>query len=361
MYSVPNWLVASIKLAISAAVFSILPLFMTTLSEHIPLTSIQLNMVATIELMGFAMACGVNYYTSKKGFKYNDNFALAALSLCHLFSALASDLPLFFLLRALAGVFAGLVVVRSYDVLGREVNADAAFGKAIAIQMLATALLFLTLPYWLQTYGASSMFFILSALVALCLLFKPLRASDVDLSPSTSELDYSLVFLSLGAVAMVMMTHSAVWSTLGFYASSRQISVDAQGYIFSIGTLFSVVGALLATLEVVHHKKSKLLPLAIGFQCIVVWVLIADSSVLRFITATFFFQLLWNFMLPLVLGSIAAGKHARTIIGFVLVAQTFGAALGPVMLVSDWVLPELLTMLLVTQFLVSSLVKPKPI
>ncbi|UPQ89459.1 MFS transporter [Vibrio sinaloensis] len=357
MITAPNWLSASIKLAIAAAVFSILPLFLTTLSDYFLLSKTQLNSLATVELMGFALACGINYQALKWGVRYNENFALAGLSICNLLSAMTADFTMFFMIRAVAGVLAGLVIVRGYEVLGSEENADAAFGKAIAIQMLFTAALFLFLPYWVQTYGPRSILFVLCALAAVCLLFKPLQSETTISSRPSEQLDYSLIFISLGAIAMVMMTHSAVWSTLGFYANARDITIEQQGYLFSIGTLFSVLGAILATLNWVHAKKSKLLPIAIGLQCLVVGVIVLDDSMSRFVAATFFFQLLWNFMLPLALGSIATGRHARVILCFVLVAQTFGAALGPLVLISGWVLPELTVMLFLTYWMMASVLK----
>ncbi|WP_047043256.1 hypothetical protein [Vibrio mexicanus] len=357
MFYFQSWLVASIKLAVAASVFSILPLYLTSLSDYLTLSKMQLNSVATAELMGFALACAVNYHAIKHGVRSNDNLALLSLCICNLLSAMTADFTLFFMIRTIAGVLAGLVVVRAYEVLSNQENTDAAFGKAIAIQMLFTAALFLILPYWVQTYGPRSILYVLSALAAACLLLPPLKAvkaSDFQLS---EPLDYSLIFISLGAVAMIMMTHSAVWSTLGFHANAHEITMEQQGYLFSIGTLFSVFGAMLATLDWVHEKKSKLLPMAIGLQCLMVGVIIADESTNRFVAATFFFQLLWNFMLPLVLGSIASGKQARVIIGFVLVAQTFGAALGPMVLISGWVLPEVIVMLFITYWMTASLIK----
>ncbi|GAM78178.1 major facilitator superfamily [Vibrio ishigakensis] len=214
MVHIPFWLSACLKLAISVSVFSILPSYLTVLEQHLELSSASLNYMATTELMGFALACALNYYFLKQGFRFNDNVALALLCFCHLASALTADVSLFFVLRGLAGVCAGLVIVRCYEVLGAEENPDAAFGKAIAIQMLTTAVLFLLLPGLVNYFNTDIFFIALGGLVALTLLLKPLPVPNSPASQLSEEIDISMVLISLSAMVMVILTHSAIWSTL---------------------------------------------------------------------------------------------------------------------------------------------------
>ncbi|WP_264876610.1 MFS transporter [Vibrio agarivorans] len=356
MFFLPYWLSASIKLAIAASVFSILPSYLSAIDLHLEISSVTLGYLATTELLGFAIACTINFFCARYHIKINDNTALLLLCLCHICSAVITDVSLFFILRAIAGVCAGLVVVRSYEVLGREENPDAAFGRAIAIQMLTTAMLFLLLPNLMEHVGSGSFFLALGALVGATLLLKPMWVDGEDNEQNSQPVDYGVVSISLGAIAMVMLTHSAVWSTLSGYATTHHVELRDQGTLFAVGTLFSVAGAILATLSIVHRKKPLILTAAIGLQCFVVSTMLTGDNMYSFIAATCLFQLLWNLIVPLVMGTLASGRYAKVVIRFTLAAQTLGAALGPMVLVPGWVLPEILLFLGITYLLIVSIV-----
>ncbi|MFC0171670.1 MFS transporter [Vibrio comitans] len=357
MVNIPFWLSACLKLAISVSIFSILPSYLTIIEQHLTLSPTVLNYLATTELMGFALACALNYYFLRHDFRFNDNVALALLCLCHLSSAFISDVSLFFIMRGLAGVCAGLVIVRCYEVLGAEENPDAAFGKAIAIQMLTTAVLFLLLPSLVNYYDTSIFFIALGGLVAFTLLLKPLSVPNSKVSKLSEEIDLTVVLISLSAMVMVILTHSAIWSTLGAYAIAHHIELGDQGLLFAFGTLFSVAGAILATFPVAHQRKTLILSIAIFLQCLVVSTMLTGDDMYSFIIATCIFQLLWNLIVPLVMGTMASGRYGNVVIRFTLAAQTLGAALGPLMLVPGWVLPEVIGLLLITYLLVSSTIK----
>ncbi|GEM78612.1 hypothetical protein VSU01S_08570 [Vibrio superstes NBRC 103154] len=254
----------------------------------------------------------------------------------------------------MAGISAGLVIVRCYEILGAEENPDAAFGKAIAIQMLTTAVLFMVLPAMVNLYDPSVFFITLGILVGLALLLKPLSAPFQQNDKLSGDIDFGVVFISLSAMAMVMLTHSAVWSTLSAYASTHHIEIQNQGLLFAVGTLFSVAGAMLATFPVAHQRKALILTIALVLQCLVVSTMLTGDDMYSFIVATCIFQLLWNLIVPLVMGTMASGRYGHVVIRFALAAQTFGAALGPLLLVPGWVLPEVLVFLFMTYLLISS-------
>ncbi|WP_236009281.1 MFS transporter [Vibrio ulleungensis] len=357
MLSIPNWLSASIKLAIAASVFSILPSYITAVAEHTQFAPTLINYLATLELLGFALACAVNFILIRWRIIFNERIALIVLCLCHIFSAFTQEPSLFFVLRIIAGISAGLVVVRSYEVLGNESNPDAAFGKAIAVQMITTAILFLSLPLALDTIGSEAFFSILAILAGLAaLLPRSIITSETTDFNNHHSIDYTSVLLSLSAVAMVMLTHTAVWSALATFASEHNVKVSDQGVLFAVGTLFSVMGAIISTHPKAHEHKKSVLTIAIMMQCFVVSVMLTGHDKISFIVASCLFQLLWNLILPLVMGSLASGKHGKVVIRFTLAAQTFGAALGPLVLVPGWVLPEVLAMLAVTYLLIKSIV-----
>ncbi len=97
--------------------------------------------------MGFALASILCYLLVRlSSIRVNENLAIIVLLIAHLASAYCDDVDTFLALRVIAGIAAGVIVVFSYEALSRESNPDLAFGKAIAIQMVYSGLLFLGYP-----------------------------------------------------------------------------------------------------------------------------------------------------------------------------------------------------------------------
>ncbi|USD67683.1 MFS transporter [Vibrio sp. SCSIO 43136] len=352
------WLVASIKLAIAAHVFSILPSYLTVLEQLLDISSINLSYLAATELMGFAAACAINFFSLRKGVKISDNVALMLLTLCNLASAVAVSLPWFFTLRFAAGICAGLVVVRCYEVLSAQSNPDVAFGRALAVQMVSTMLSFILIAPMVENYGPRSFMWVLALSSGLAFLLLPVSRIKGATKKIHNQVNFPIVLLSLSAIGLVMLTHSAVWSVLGNYASLHDVPIEQQGLVFAIGTLFSIGGAMLATYSFVLQRKLTFLSIAIALQALMFVLMLTETVKPVFILASFAFQLLWNFMTPLVMGSLARGKYAFVVIRFTLAAQTLGAALGPLMLAPNAVMPEVLIMLAITYVLVLAIVHP---
>lgn len=339
------------KLAVASSIFLLLPSYLNAISIQFETSVYDLSYLATVELFGFALASIICYFLARfRTIKINEHFAIVVLASTHLASAYCNDINLFLALRAISGVAAGLILVLSYEALSQEANPDLAFGKAIAFQMLYSGFLFLCLPYLILDFGVDTFFFLLAGLSA-CLLLLP-KFSPLD--PHSAEVfnlqkaDLSTKLLGLAAVFMIILTHSGCWSMLSVVGDKLQILPTEQGQVLAVGTLFSLFGAVLASLASLSHYKKALTIVGLFSQGLVIVLLFTTENHLLYFIAVSLFMLFWNFLLPLFMGTISESDHSGDIIRLSVAAQTTGAALGPYVLLKGWVLSELVVFLAIT-------------
>lgn len=345
------YLSTSMKLAVASSIFLLLPSYLNAISIQFETSVYDLSYLATVELFGFALASVICYFLAKsRSIKINERFAMLVLAGSHFASAYCSDINLFLALRAISGVAAGLILVLCYEALSHEANPDLAFGKAIAFQMLYSGFLFLCLPYLIQDFGVDTFFFLLAGLSVFLLLlpkFSPLSPESAEVF-SLPKADLSTKLLGLAAVFMIILTHSGCWSMLSVVGDKLRVLPTEQGQVLAVGTLFSLFGAVLASLASLSRFKKALTIAGLFSQGVVIVLLFTTKSQLLYFVAVSLFMLFWNFLLPLFMGTISESDHSGDIIRLSVAAQTTGAALGPYVLLKGWVLSELVIFLAIT-------------
>lgn len=341
----------SMKLAVASSIFLLLPSYLNAISIQFETSVYDLSYLATVELFGFALASIICYFLARfSTVKINEHFAIVVLASTHLASAYCNDINLFLALRAISGVAAGLILVLSYEALSHEANPDLAFGKAIAFQMLYSGSLFLCLPYLIADFGVDTFFFLLAGMSVLLLLLPKFPLFDTEAAEAFNlqKADFSTKILALSAVFMILLTHSGCWSMLSVVGDKLQVLPVEQGQVLAVGTFFSLIGAVLASLVSLSRYKKALTILGLIFQGLVIVLLFSTQSQWLYFVAVSLFMLFWNFLLPLFMGTISETDHSGDIIRLSVAAQTTGAALGPYVLLKGWVLSELVVFLAIT-------------
>jgi predicted MFS family arabinose efflux permease len=342
-------LFTSIKLAVASSIFLLLPSYLNAISVQFETSVYDLSYLATVELMGFALASILCYFLVRlRSVRINETFAIIVLAATHLASAYCDDINIFLALRAISGVAAGVILVLSYESLSQESNPDLAFGKAIALQMLYSGLLFLGLPYVIQAFGVDSFFFLLASFSILLLALPKFEIIEPSEQFSVGTADLNTKILALAAVFMILLTHSGCWSMLSVVGDKLLIQPKEQGRILAMGTMFSLVGAILASLVSLSRYKKMLTISALFAQAGVMILLFTTESQLLYFVAVSLFMMFWNFLLPLFMGTISETDEQGDIIRLSVAAQTTGAALGPYILLRGWVLSELVVFLAIT-------------
>ncbi|QBF83759.1 hypothetical protein EXU30_14450 [Shewanella maritima] len=347
-----KWLIASIKMAIASSVFQLLPLYLDAISRHLSLSPFEITYIATIEILGFALASFICFIAKKtKSFEIKENVALMVLVVSHVLSALVTAEAIFFSLRLVAGISAGVVIVKTYEVLANEPNPDVAFGKAMAVQMCYAALMFVCLPSILHGFGFDSLFYIFAAAAFLMLLVPASPDFTINHAPSQTPTEAAQLLKGLAALFLFSLTHSGVWSILAVLGQKLSIEPQAQGNALAVGTIISLFGALLAAWIGKGKHKTQALMLCVVCQLGIITLLFNNQSQFGYFIYISVFMFLWNTILPLFIGTISIADKQGQVIGFMVAAQTIGAAIGPSALVHGWIVVEMSVLILVSVFL----------
>ncbi|RKF18761.1 MFS transporter [Alginatibacterium sediminis] len=349
-----QWLPASIKLSVAFSVFLILPSYLDSVSRLFERDLLSLSYLASIELAGFAFATILSFILSSySSIKINERLTIMVLIVSQLASAWCDDLSLFAALRLIAGLSAGLIAINSFESLARQNNPDAAFAKAIATQMAYGAALLFGLPALIDVLGLNAIFLVFSILSFGLLILPQTQERRRQSSPNTKQSDVSednrsFIIVGLVAIFLVMVSHSGTWSILGLEASKLGISAQNQGNILATGTLFSIVGALLANYFADFENKRMIVIIAIVLQMFVIELMIDAKHTWQYVGSVCLFMLNWNFVLPYVIGALARIDYSGQSLRFALALQTLGAAIGPSVILENWLETELQLLMLLS-------------
>lgn len=355
-----DWLPAAIKMTIASSIFLLMPSYLDTLSRQFSTPIPQLTYLATIELLGFAIAPLLCFLASKVAFNLKESLAIVLLTLCHLGSNYCPSVEWFLVLRIGAGISAGIILVRALEAMAHTSNPDGAFAKGIASQMAFSAIMFVLMPSFIYALGVQVFYWVLALLSGSLLFLKsqaPLHQTvSASLQP-LAKVNYRLLVSGIIAIFMFMMAHSAAWSMLGILATSHQLDLQQQGNILAAGTVFSLIGAVLsAIISQGFGGRRRWVLLGMLLQGLSLFTLFNATSSLVYTLAVASFMLLWNFIIPLLMGAVAQADTNGGAMRFVVAAQTVGAAVGPSVVFRSWVLVELIVFLSISLLLIYPLI-----
>ncbi len=352
-----EWIPAAVKLTISTSIFLLMPSYLDIISRQFGAPIEQLTYLATVELIGLAIAPFLCLAASKFNFNIKENYAIVILAISHLASVFCESVEMFFFVRSLAGVCAGIILVRSFEALAHCHNPDSAFAKAIATQMLYSASFFILLPSLVGWLGINA-FFITLAIFSIAMLLFPLQLSITEQYPKAinPNANYPLILTGLIALFMFMVVHSATWSMLGIFATELAVSEQMQGNILAIGTLFSLLGAILSSVFSMRLSDRRLtIVLALSLQAVVLYSLFNGVDQYQYMISVALFMLIWNFTVPLFLGAMAEADEGGEAMRLVVFVQTIGGAFGPSVLLQGWMQLEIFIFLAITLVSIYSL------
>ncbi|ABO25666.1 MFS transporter [Shewanella loihica] len=344
-------LYAGVKMSVASSVFLLLPIYFDVISRQFAEPVLALTYVVTIELVGFSLASICCFFWQRMNF-ISERGVFLALALAHLGSALCSAVEWFVVLRFAAGFFAGILIVRCFDTLSHDKLPDAAFGRAIAMQMLYSGLLFLLYPQ-LRLQGGFDGLLVLVAGFCLLMVLLPVDTRAQQM-PKIKGVKTGKVFLytALFAILMIMLANVGAWSMLSVVATRIGISEIDQGVILATGTLFSLLGAVSASLLAKYGNRQRVITFGVLGQSIAIVLLFSTRDPLVYFVAVSCFMFMWNFLLPFFMGVISEADPEGHAIRLAVAAQSIGAALAPAVLLKEWVLFELVIFLLITLLLI---------
>jgi len=309
------------------------PVILGGLEREGRLTSSQIGLAATVELLALGLACGLG-----AAFLKPDRVRLKMVVICLAHAAAmfattwASGLGVI-AVRGLAGLFAGLMLWMAISTIARAERPERASGVFVTVQTLAQLILAAALPAMVVPKfginGALAALGVISLLTAATAAAGPNRFTPLP-KPEKGGPKLGLrPFAGLFATFLFMAFIVALWVYLEPLAELSGLSPQQAGMAVAVALGLQVAGGAAATVVGRRWSPAAVL-IAVGMlNAAIMAVLWSGPTAMVFMGAVAAFGFLWLFALPfqtLLLIQLDPSRRAAMQLG---TAQLLGSSFGP--------------------------------
>ncbi|PZR34896.1 MFS transporter [Caulobacter segnis] len=308
------------------------PVILGAMEREGRLSTSQIGLAATVELMALGLACGLAAALLKPT-HVRPKIALACLlhAAAMFVTTLTSGAGVI-VTRAAAGACAGVMLWLAIGVIARASHPERAAGVFVTVQTFAQLVLAAALPATVMQHwgvnGALTCLAAISLLASLASLAGPDRLAPLPKSDEGGRLDARSI-AGLAAVFLWMAFIVALWVYLEPLAAKAGLSPREAGLAVALALGLQVLGGVAATAVGDRAPPARVL-LALGtVNALILATLWSGTGRGLFITCVAAFGFLWLFALPfqtLLLIRIDPTRRASMQLG---AAQLLGSSAGP--------------------------------
>jgi predicted MFS family arabinose efflux permease len=310
------------------------PQLLGALATEGRLTTNQLGVTATIELLAMGLAAGGTGLLIKP-------VRLRAIAVAATIIIASTDLLTpsltgsgIMAARTIAGLASGVLIWITIGLIARTAVPERWAGIYLMTQTLAQLAVATVLAGAIPAVGARGGFGALgtiSLIALLCVPFLPSAYPPLERDGDTTSLPPRAGLAALAGVLIYLAFVVALWVYLEPLATENGIDAATVARAVPIGLAAQVAGALLATL-LVGRIRALWVVLAVAAANIALLALFGSGpAAVVFLAATGAFGLLWMFVMPFQLELVInadPSRRAATLIGG---AQLIGSSLGPLL------------------------------
>jgi len=309
------------------------PVILGALEREGRLSTAQIGLAATVELMALGVACGLAAAFLKP---INIRLKIALVCLAHAGAMLATTLATggeVIVARAAAGACAGVMLWLAIGVIARSSRPERASGVFVTVQTFAQLVLAAALPALvmgrLGVNGALVSLAVISGLTAVAALAGPDRFSPLPKPEGHGGRLGAAPLGGLLAVFLYMAFIVALWVYLEPLAAKAGLSPREAGLAVALALGLQVLGGAAATLVGDRAPPAHIL-IAVGLiNAVILAVLWSGPGRGLFVACVAAFGFLWLFSLPfqtLLLIRLDPTRRAAMQLG---AAQLLGSSAGP--------------------------------
>ncbi|WP_337262516.1 MULTISPECIES: MFS transporter [unclassified Serratia (in: enterobacteria)] len=259
--------------------------------------------------------------------------AAAVFMLGNLASAMVSDYNLLLILRFIASLAGGTLMILCITCAARTSNPSRVYAFWVLGQLLLGVIGLLALPPLFAHCGLRVVYLILAAIMLCCLpLIRAFPSGFHPTNGAASPFPAATLSRKLYAVLAVLTFYislSAVWTFIGNIAATAGLSLVHSGQVLAAATVFGIIGAGCASLIGARRSHKPLLWIGYGLLIASIVLLSRDPLVIRFTLAAVMFKFTWTFVLPFILARVAALDNNGKLMNSINLVIGGGMAIGP--------------------------------
>ncbi len=292
--------------------------------------------LAGIEMMGVAAATIVLAVVGERiSWRVLTALAIVLAVIGNVWSALSLGTPALWSARALAGLGHGGLISLSFTFVGLTRRVD----RNVAIYLVSLlsygALGIWAAPYLFAHGGLKPIFLAFAALTAVGLVtlrYVPVSsATRQHVSPRARELALPMRGTALASVLFYNVAQGIAWAILFLVGTHAGLEEQPVADALFASQATAVAGAVAAVYLAERWRRTPAIVAGIlgGTGCIV--LMLGPLPLLTYTIAVCGFNLLWNFVLPFILGALADMDLKGRMMSLAIAMQMIGLGLGPVL------------------------------
>lgn len=334
--------------AVVAAGSSLLmPSVIGTYLRFTELTNQQVSIMTSLEMLGILLTSASSFYWLKyvnyrKATLITLILLLLSNSLNMFYNTINWPIESWYLLRFVAGLATGVTYAIAVVLIAKKEAMKNIFAWLVSLQIAYGSIGFIVLPLLTAQLGLAGLyvFFNLIAVIALlsCLSRRVCATQSsantvIKKSHKTSLHEFGLVVKVFLAIVVYYIVQGSVWAYIEPIGISKGLSALQVGTILSTGFGISIIGSLYC--QKVYEKigVARAIWLAVGLQisCLTALILPSNNTypLITFAFATIIYQLLWSFMVPIMMKLMSASNRYKNHSALSISAFKIGLIIGP--------------------------------
>jgi predicted MFS family arabinose efflux permease len=306
--------------------------------EHLGVSDSRAVDLVGLEMLGVALA---TIFMALVGTRINWRTIVAAGLLIaaggDLASALATHAPAFGGLRLIAGFGEGMIISISFTFVGVTAKAERNVALYLVLLLTYGAFGLWYLPVILNLIDMSGMFIGfagLSTLALVAVLFVPHGYGAAQgARPDVRQLPTALLAVALLAVLAYNIAQGIAWAVLFLVGTSAGIAEQVVANALFLSQVMAVAGALASVMLAERIPRGTPRDRAIAGGILggaaSIALLLGHPDVMLFTLGVCGFNILWNFVLPFILGRIGDFDASGRMMSFAVAMQMIGLGGGP--------------------------------
>lgn len=248
-------------------------------------------------------------------------------------SAMATHAPSFGWLRLIAGFGEGTIISISFTFVGITAKAERNVALYLALLLTYGAFGLWYLPVFLDFAGISGMFLVFAALSGLALVTVPLVPHGYGAAqaarPGVRQLPIAMLVIALAAVLAYNIAQGIAWAVLFLVGTSAGIGEQDVANALFLSQILAVGGALASVFLAERIPRDVAIAGGILGGAASIALLLGHPGPILFTLGVCGFNVLWNFVLPFILGRIGDFDESGRMMSFAIAMQMIGLGGGP--------------------------------
>jgi len=235
--------------------------------------------------------------------------------------------------RFIAGLGEGTITSISFTFVGVTLRAERNLALYLTLLLTYGAFGLWYLPEFLGAYGLDAMFagFAVLTLLALGTLpFLPRAYSAEEMvNPEARQLPTALLIVALAGVLSYNVAQGIAWAVLFLVGIGAGLAEQSVANALFLSQILAVGGALASVFLAGRVSRNGAIAFGILAGAASIALLIGQPSLILFVAGVCGFNVLWNFVLPFILGRVCDFDESGRMMSFAIMMQMIGLGGGP--------------------------------